>query len=132
MKKAYSAQLAMVREIFPDWTDVDLLFALAEADGDVETTIERVAAGTSHWSAPCSALFYLSIYLPACLPVYLSTCLPTYLPTCPSTFFDVLPLPLRSSSPSLYLVNLHLNLNLLRPTSSASVYLSHLHKSNHR
>lgn len=83
MKKAYSAQLAMVREIFPDWTDVDLLFALAEADGDVETTIERVAAGTSHWSAPCSALFYLSIYLPACLPaclpVYLSTYLPAYL-----------------------------------------------------
>ena len=45
MKKKYQDQLSLIKDIFPAWTDVDLLFALAEADGDVETTIERVAAG---------------------------------------------------------------------------------------
>lgn len=47
MKKKYADQLSLIKDIFPEWTDVDLIFALAEADGDVETTIERVSAGTS-------------------------------------------------------------------------------------
>ena len=53
MKKKYADQLALIKDIFPEWTDVDLIFALAEADGDVETTIERVSAGKSVSSLTC-------------------------------------------------------------------------------
>lgn len=45
MKKKYGNQLSMIKDIFPQWSDADLLLALAETDGDVETTVERVAAG---------------------------------------------------------------------------------------
>ncbi|KAL1301702.1 hypothetical protein AAFC00_005911 [Neodothiora populina] len=45
MKKKYASELAMVRDVFPDWTDFDLVFALEEADGDIEATIERIVAG---------------------------------------------------------------------------------------
>ncbi|CAD0031057.1 unnamed protein product [Aureobasidium pullulans] len=36
MKKTYSTQLSFMRDMFPDWTDDDLVFAIAEADGDVQ------------------------------------------------------------------------------------------------
>lgn len=45
MKKQYSSQLPMLKELFSDWTDVDLLFALQETDGDLESTIERISEG---------------------------------------------------------------------------------------
>jgi hypothetical protein len=45
MKKQYSSQLPMLKELFQDWTDVDLLFALQETDGDLESTIERISEG---------------------------------------------------------------------------------------
>ncbi|PNS19330.1 hypothetical protein CAC42_2507 [Sphaceloma murrayae] len=35
MKKQYSSQLPMLKDMFPDWTDVDLVFALQETDGHV-------------------------------------------------------------------------------------------------
>ena len=47
MKKQYSSQLPMLKELFQDWTDVDLLFALQETDGDLTSTIERISEGTS-------------------------------------------------------------------------------------
>jgi hypothetical protein len=46
MKKQYSSQLPMLKELFQDWTDVDLLFALQETDGDLESTIERISEGS--------------------------------------------------------------------------------------
>lgn len=45
MKKQYSSQLSMLKDMFPDWTDVDLVFALQETDGDLQTTIDRMAEG---------------------------------------------------------------------------------------
>ncbi|KAL2355256.1 hypothetical protein BJ546DRAFT_841067 [Cryomyces antarcticus] len=45
MKKQYSSQLSMLKELFPDWTDVDLVFALQETDGDLQGTIERITEG---------------------------------------------------------------------------------------
>ena len=45
MKQRYSQQLALLKDMFPDWTDVDLLFALQETDGDISTTIERITEG---------------------------------------------------------------------------------------
>lgn len=45
MKKQYKAQLPMLKELFQDWNDVDLLFALQETDGDLESTIDRISEG---------------------------------------------------------------------------------------
>jgi hypothetical protein len=54
MKKKYSGQLSMLKELFPDWSDVDLLFALDETDGDLERTIEGISEGLSQ-SDVCGA-----------------------------------------------------------------------------
>jgi hypothetical protein len=45
MKKQYKSQLPMLKELFQDWNDVDLLFALQETDGDLESTIDRISEG---------------------------------------------------------------------------------------
>ena len=45
MKKQYSSQLPMLKELFEGWNDVDLLFALQETDGDLESTIDRISEG---------------------------------------------------------------------------------------
>ncbi|GAB7339519.1 hypothetical protein MBLNU457_6135t1 [Dothideomycetes sp. NU457] len=45
LKKQYGDQLGFLKEMFPDWTDVDLVFALQETDGDLSTTIDRISEG---------------------------------------------------------------------------------------
>ncbi|KAI5205930.1 hypothetical protein AUEXF2481DRAFT_3158 [Aureobasidium subglaciale EXF-2481] len=45
MKKTYSTQLSFMRDMFPQWTDDDLVFAIAEADGDVQIVIDRITQG---------------------------------------------------------------------------------------
>lgn len=57
MKKTYSTQLSFMRDMFPDWTDDDLVFAIAEADGDVQIVIDRITQGAlppSRSACPCS------------------------------------------------------------------------------
>jgi hypothetical protein len=54
MKKQYSSQLPLLKELFSDWTEVDLLFALQETDGDLESTIERISEGPHSVSHPHS------------------------------------------------------------------------------
>ncbi|PLB40755.1 putative RNAPII degradation factor Def1 [Aspergillus candidus] len=50
MKKKYSNTLPMLKELFPDWTDEDLVFALEEVDGDLEQAIDRITEGNvSQW-----------------------------------------------------------------------------------
>lgn len=46
LKKAYAASINTVKEMFPDWTDEDIAFALQETDGDLAATIERISEGT--------------------------------------------------------------------------------------
>lgn len=46
LKKAYAPKVNTVQEMFPDWTDEDIVYALQENDGDLETTIERISEGT--------------------------------------------------------------------------------------
>lgn len=53
LKKMYAPKLLMIKEMFPDWTDEDLVFALQETNGDLEGTIDRISEGTY------SALIYL-------------------------------------------------------------------------
>ena len=45
LKVKYASQLKVLRDIFPDWTAEDLLFALQEVDGDVATATDRIAGG---------------------------------------------------------------------------------------
>ena len=45
MKKKYSSELGMLKDMFPDWTDVDLVFALQETDGDVAATVDHITQG---------------------------------------------------------------------------------------
>jgi hypothetical protein len=45
LKKRYQSQLTTLKELFPDWSDADLVLAIEEADGDLERTIERISEG---------------------------------------------------------------------------------------
>ncbi|KAI9726406.1 MAG: RNAPII degradation factor [Cirrosporium novae-zelandiae] len=50
LKKQYGSKVGTVKELFPDWTDEDIVFALQETDGDLEMTIERITEGAvSQW-----------------------------------------------------------------------------------
>ncbi|KAF2760937.1 hypothetical protein EJ05DRAFT_246905 [Pseudovirgaria hyperparasitica] len=42
LKKTYRAQLSTLKEMFPDWTDMDLLLGLQDSDGDLERTIDKI------------------------------------------------------------------------------------------
>ncbi len=49
LKKKYGSKVGTIKEMFPDWTDEDAVFALQETDGDLETTVERITDGKT----PC-------------------------------------------------------------------------------
>ena len=45
LMKQYASKLSTIKEMFPDWTDEDIVFALQETDGSLEDTIERISEG---------------------------------------------------------------------------------------
>lgn len=45
LRKKHGSKLSQASELFPDWTDEDLLFAIQGADGDVATAILRISEG---------------------------------------------------------------------------------------
>lgn len=45
LKKTYSSSLSTVKEMFPNWTDEDVVYALQETEGDLQATIERISEG---------------------------------------------------------------------------------------
>lgn len=45
MKKKYSDTLPTLKELFPDWKDEDLVFALEDSNGELEEAIERITEG---------------------------------------------------------------------------------------
>lgn len=47
LRAKYADKLSILRELFPDWTDEDLLFALQEAGGEMELTVGRISEGES-------------------------------------------------------------------------------------
>lgn len=47
LKKLHATKLSTMKELFTDWTDEDLVFALQETDGNLEQTIERISDGMS-------------------------------------------------------------------------------------
>ncbi len=69
LKKQYSGKLSTIKEMFPDWTDEDIVFALRETDGDLEDTIERITEGMpTTYNLPM-----LSIYIMAAQGSYSNT-----------------------------------------------------------
>lgn len=46
MKKKHAAQLPMLKDMFPDWTDMDLVFALEESDGDISAAVDKITQGS--------------------------------------------------------------------------------------
>ncbi|CAJ2513154.1 Uu.00g012730.m01.CDS01 [Anthostomella pinea] len=50
LRKQFGDKLDLIKELFPDWSDADILYALKETDGDVEVAATRIADGTiSQW-----------------------------------------------------------------------------------
>jgi hypothetical protein len=45
LKIKYSTQLKVLKDVFPDWTSEDLVFALQEVDGNVDNASDRIAGG---------------------------------------------------------------------------------------
>ena len=45
LKKQYGDKVTTIKEMFPDWTDEDIVFALQETDGDLMTTVDRITDG---------------------------------------------------------------------------------------
>ncbi|EOD47472.1 rnapii degradation factor def1 protein [Neofusicoccum parvum] len=45
LRQQYAIQLATIKETFPDWTDLDLLLALHESDGDLNVASEKILEG---------------------------------------------------------------------------------------
>lgn len=45
LKSMYASKLNTIKEMFPTWTDEDIVFALQETNGDLEGTIERISEG---------------------------------------------------------------------------------------
>ncbi|KAH7196833.1 uncharacterized protein B0J16DRAFT_313175 [Fusarium flagelliforme] len=50
LRKQYGEKTSVIREMFPDWSEADVLFALQETDGDENEAVTRIAEGTvSQW-----------------------------------------------------------------------------------
>lgn len=45
LRKQYGTKLDTIKELFPDWSDADILYALKETDGDVEVAATRISDG---------------------------------------------------------------------------------------
>jgi hypothetical protein len=47
LRDKFGPKLAQTKEMFPEWEDDDILFALQEANGDLSVTILRISEGES-------------------------------------------------------------------------------------
>ncbi|KEY74091.1 hypothetical protein S7711_05343 [Stachybotrys chartarum IBT 7711] len=45
LRKQYGGKTSVIREMFPDWSEVDILFALEETKGDENEAVARIAEG---------------------------------------------------------------------------------------
>jgi hypothetical protein len=45
LKKKHGSKVSTIQEMFPDWTDEDVVMALEETNGDLESTVERITEG---------------------------------------------------------------------------------------
>jgi len=47
LKQQFGSKIGLIKEMFPTWSDIDILYALQEADGDENLAVTRIADGTS-------------------------------------------------------------------------------------
>src|SRR6478609_4108808 len=47
LRKQYGNKTSVMREMFPDWSEADVLYALQETNGDENEAVARIAEGTS-------------------------------------------------------------------------------------
>jgi hypothetical protein len=47
LKQKFGSKIGLIKEMFPTWSDIDILYALQEADGDENLAVTRIADGTS-------------------------------------------------------------------------------------
>jgi len=47
LRQEHGASLATLKELFADWSEEDLLYAIQDAGGDLELTILRISDGKS-------------------------------------------------------------------------------------
>ncbi len=52
LKMRHGNKVSTVRELFPDWTDEDVVFALEETGGDLESTVEKITNGIDNSYGP--------------------------------------------------------------------------------
>lgn len=45
LKSKHASKLNTLKELFTDWSDEDLLFAIEEANGDLEVAVDRISEG---------------------------------------------------------------------------------------
>ncbi len=45
LRKLYGDKTSVIREMFPDWSEADVLFALQETNGDQSEAVTRIAEG---------------------------------------------------------------------------------------
>lgn len=45
LKRMYASKLSTIKEMFPNYSDEDIVFALQETDGSLEATIDRISEG---------------------------------------------------------------------------------------
>ena len=45
LRKLHGSKIAPIKDMFQGWSDVDILYALQEADGDENLAVERIAHG---------------------------------------------------------------------------------------
>ena len=64
LKKQYGSKVSTIKEMFPNWTDEDVVFALQETDGDLETTVERISEGETALIQGSLFSYYLHSLLP--------------------------------------------------------------------
>lgn len=51
LRKLYGSKIAPIKDMFQGWSDVDILYALQETDGDENLAVERIAHGKSFLSS---------------------------------------------------------------------------------
>lgn len=47
LKQKFGSKVGLIKEMFPTWSDIDILYALQEADGDENLAVTRIADGMS-------------------------------------------------------------------------------------
>lgn len=45
LKQKFGSKIGLIKEMFPTWSDIDILYALQEADGDENLAVTRIADG---------------------------------------------------------------------------------------